>query len=158
MVAPISTPMSNTTSLHCVTSSSALGLVKILTNIVGMKCYPVKVLTCILLLLIILRTILEIFGVFVFAFHETKCLFMSFVSFSIWLFAFFFCIFKNLLLNHILFLQMCVSIVSHFKFLRWSDSIFYIVICSVISTVTQLYSSLLQIVACFFCENFFLNH
>lgn len=72
VVAPISTPMSNTTSLHCVTSSSALGLVKILTNIVGMKCYPVKVWTCILLLLIILRTILEIFGVFVFAFHENE--------------------------------------------------------------------------------------
>lgn len=72
MVAPISTPMSNTTSLRCFTSSSALGLVKILTNIVGMKCYPVKVLTCILLLLIILRTILEIFGVFVFAFHENE--------------------------------------------------------------------------------------
>lgn len=60
-----------------------------------------------------------------------------------WLFAFIFCICKFSLWNRILFLQMSVTILLHFKFLEKKDStFFFIVMFSMVSIMIQFYSSL----------------
>lgn len=107
----ISTPMRNI--WICIVSHlhQHLDLLKFLifANIVGVKCYPVTVLICILITYNI-ENIFIISGVFVFAllWKGNACLYpLSIFYLAI---AFFFCICKNSLWNHTLFLQMCVSI------------------------------------------------